>query len=232
MPNLIWKEWHEQRWKLAFGCIVLTVTAFVGLSSRLMPDDITMMWVCLIGILLPVTYATGLVPAERGEGTMESLLSLPVSPLRILLAKTLMGLVLCIAPLLLAALVSLLVTQGREITQQEMLGFYARSTLTTISLFIWMIALTIRLPNETRGALLAVGILVFWGIGTPALAYPPLHWLGYGLAASPLSFVHRFYGENSFSPPLVLEIAVQAAVAVLLWWWASRNLASPAEDRT
>ena len=25
MRQLIWKEWHEQSWKLAFGCIVLNV---------------------------------------------------------------------------------------------------------------------------------------------------------------------------------------------------------------
>ncbi|MDB5358676.1 MAG: hypothetical protein JWN24_5129, partial [Phycisphaerales bacterium] len=23
MSSLLWKEWHEQRWKLGFGCLIL-----------------------------------------------------------------------------------------------------------------------------------------------------------------------------------------------------------------
>jgi hypothetical protein len=229
MPNLIWKEWHEQRWKLAFGCIVLVAMAFIGLRSRIMPDDTTMMWVCLIGILLPISYSTGLVPAERAEKSLESLLSLPVTPERILLAKTLLGVVMCVVPLAAAALVSVLVTQGREITESDMLAFYGRSILTSISLFLWMLTVTIYMPNETRGGLLAMGILVLWTIGTVALAFPPRPWMGYGLAASPLAFVYRLYGDQAVSPSLALIIPVQIGIALLLWWWASRNLACEME---
>src|SRR5579872_3529215 len=115
MSSLLWKEWHEQRWKLAFGCIILAAFALIGLRARIIADQMLLTWVCLMGVLLlPVLASTGLVPAERGEGTFESLLPLPISPKRILLAKTIMGMLLCAAPLAAAGIVSLLIAGGRE----------------------------------------------------------------------------------------------------------------------
>ena len=83
------------------------------------------MWVCFLGLtLLPVLSSTGLLPAERSEGSFESLLALPVPPWRILMAKTAMGIVLCAGPMFAAAVASLLVAGGRELTSDAMLVLY------------------------------------------------------------------------------------------------------------
>src|ERR1700722_7547165 len=109
MSSLTWKEWHEQSWKLGFGSLVLVALALIGLHSRIIDDESMVMFVCFLGvILLPVLSSTGLVPAERSEGSLESLLALPITSRRILVAKTAMGLLLCAAPLLLAGLISIL----------------------------------------------------------------------------------------------------------------------------
>src|ERR1700722_4488605 len=109
MRSLLWKEWREQSWKLGFGCIVLTALAVIGLHARIIDDESMVVMVCFLGVtLLPVLSSTGLVPAERSEGSLESLLALPVKSWRILLAKTAMGLLLCTGPLLAAAAASLL----------------------------------------------------------------------------------------------------------------------------
>src|SRR5205085_1361883 len=112
--------------------------------------------------LLPVLSSTGLVPAERGEGTLGALLALPVAPWRILGAKTLIGLALCVGPLAAAAAASLALAGGREMSGAAMLGLFARTAAATVSLFVWMLALTVRLPNEARAGLLSLGVLVFW----------------------------------------------------------------------
>jgi hypothetical protein len=207
MRSLLWKEWHEQAWKLGFGCIVLAALAAIGLHARIVSDETMAMAVCFVAmVLLPVLASTGLVAAERGEGSFDSLIALPVSPVRILLANTIMGLLLCTGPLLVAAVVSLLATHQREITAGSMIVLYARSALATVALFIWMLALTIRLPTETRAALLATGVLIAWIIATIGLSHntvPP--WLK---AISPLASVHGVTDHNEFEPGLLLILLI------------------------
>jgi hypothetical protein len=235
MSSLIWKEWHEQSWKLAFGCLVLSALALIGLHSRIIDDESMILFVCFLGVmLLPVLSSTGLVPAERGEGTMESLLSLPVASSRILAAKSIMGILLCAVPLLVAAAVSIAIAGGREMTTEDMFVLYGRSTLASISLFVWMLALTIRLPSETRAGLLAVGLLIFWMLATEGLRFPSVPVLAFDV--SPLAFVYRrqtgMQGYNiiwSLSP-LTGVLLIQAVIVVLLWIWASKRLAG-SEDR-
>ena len=235
MHRLLWKEWHEQSWKLGFGSLVLVALALIGLHSRIIDDESMVMFVCFLGvILLPVLSSTGLVPAERSEGSLESLLALPITSRRILVAKTAMGLLLCAAPLLLAGLISILTAGGREMTSEAMFTLYARSALAAISLFIWMLALTIRLPNETRASLLAVGLLIFWMLATEGLRFPSVPQLAFDI--SPLAFVYRRdTGREgwriiwSFSP-LGGVLITQAVVVAILWWWASKRLTGGGEE--
>jgi ABC-type transport system involved in multi-copper enzyme maturation permease subunit len=229
MTSLIWKEWHEQSWKLAFGCLVLGALALIGLHARIIADETMVMWVCFIGIgLLPVLSSTGLIPAERADGTFESLLAIPISPGRILLVKTAMGLLLCAGPMIIAAAVSLLSAGGREMSSQAMLILYTRSALAALAMFVWMMALTVHLPNEARAGLLALGLLVFWLLATAGLAYPPVPELLF--AFSPLSFVFGIAAEKTNAPPLSGIIAIQIATSVALWFWTSRRLTAHVEE--
>ncbi|HEX4052948.1 MAG TPA: ABC transporter permease [Tepidisphaeraceae bacterium] len=233
MHSLLWKEWHEQSWKLGFGCLVLGALALIGLHSRIIDDESMVMFVCVLGIaLLPVLSSTGLVPAERSEGTLESFLALPVPSWRILAVKTAMGFLLTAGPLIFAGLVSILAAGGREMTTDAMFALYARSALAAISLFVWMLALTIRLPNETRAGLLALGLLIFWILATGGLSAPSVPPLVFGI--SPFAFVHGRWAadEQIFAaPPLAGMLIEQTVIAVLLWAWASRRLAG-AEGRS
>ncbi len=223
MRKLIWKEWHEQSWKLGFGCVVLGAMALIGLRSRIFPDETTVLWICLFGFtLLPVLTCTGLIPAERSDGTMESLLALPVTPREILMVKSGIGLLLCAGPMIVAAVISLAMAGNREITTSSMIMLYVRSTLTGLSLFIWMQTLTIRLPSEARAAMLAVGLLIFWFIASEGLIQPQVPLT---LAAiSPLCFVHGAASSDVSAPPLAVALLVQGLLAIGLWFWASRSL--------
>src|SRR3954466_797117 len=103
MRSLLWKEWHEQRWKLAFGSLILGAFALIGLRARVVADELLLEWLCFLAvILLPVMASTGLVASEREEGTMETLLSLPVTAGRIFWTKALTGVMLTAGPLLVA----------------------------------------------------------------------------------------------------------------------------------
>lgn len=247
MRQLLWKEWHEQSWKLAFGCIVLAAIAVIGLHSRMIPDATLIEWICLLGAtMLPILSSTGLMPAERAEGTLESLLAIPVAPGRILAAKTVMGLLLCVGPLLVAAMVSVLMAGGRELLTADILEQYARTALTSISLFIWMMALTIRLPSEARAAMLAVGLLICWALASIGMAFSSLR--SNVFAISPAAFlvsrvptltenasawdaaVHHSNHVSEFvyshyftkTPPLLIDVLVQLVVLSILWLLSAR----------
>ena len=223
MVSLIWKEWHEQSWKLAFGCLVLGALALIGLRTRIIADETMVMWVCALGLaLLPVLSSTGLIPAERADGTFESLLAIPISPWRILFIKTAMGLLLCAGPMIVAALISILTAGEREMSSSAMFTLYLRSALAALAMFIWMLALTVHLPNEARAGLLAMGLLVFWLLATAGLAYPPVPELVF--ACSPLSFVYGIADSRASAPALILIIAIQLVILFLLWIWTSRRL--------
>ena len=234
MRSLLWKEWHEQRWKLAFGSLILAAFALVGLRARVVADDMLLQAVCFLAVLLlPLLSSTGLVPAEREEGTLETLLAMPVKPVAVFGAKTLIGVLLCAVPLILTAIFSVAVAGGREISTLAMLGLFARTLAATLGLFFWMLALTVRLPSETRSALIAMAVLIMWSIVTlglmgswdPKEGGPSNFWL-----FDPLVFVIGFR-EGVWAVSLILAAGVQAVIGLALWLWAAWQLPRPQEGR-
>ena len=238
MRQLLWKEWHEQAWKLAFGCIVLTALIVIGLHARVVADATLVESVAALGMgVLPVLSSTGLMPAERAEGSFEALVSLPVRPWELLLSKAVLGLLLVVGPLAVAAAASVAMAGGREMTAGDMLGLYARATAAGVALFAWMTALTVRLPNEARAALLAVGVGVLWLLASAGLAEPAVR--NPAFAASPFAFVYQFvspdpqYGPPvAPGPPLWLTAVVQLVLIAACWLLALRAFARSTEDAT
>jgi hypothetical protein len=129
-----------------------------------------------------------------------------------------MGLLLVAVPMIAAGAVSFVVAANRELPSASIVMHYLRFTLSALSLFMWMLALTVRLPNETRAALLSIGILILWAMAT-------------GIAGpfSPLTSIHR-QGllQSAFSLPVV--ILIQLAIAIVLWFWTSTRLIAPVEE--
>ena len=234
MRSLLWKEWHEQRWKLAFGSLILAAFALVGLRARVVADDMLLEAVCFLAVLLlAVLSSTGLVPAERDEGTLETLLALPVQPAVIFAIKTLVGVLLCAAPLILAAAVSVAIAGGREISTAAIVALYARTLAATLSLFFWMLALTVRLPTEMRASLITMGVLIMWAIVTLGLfeswdkdAGPSKLWI-----VDPLVFLVGFK-DGKWAVSLPLAVGVTAVIALALWLWAAWQLPRPQEARS
>ena len=231
MRSLLWKEWHEQRWKLAFGSLILAAFAFIGLRARVIADEQLVQWVCFLAIaLLPVLASTGLIPAERDDGTLETLLSLPVNASRIFAVKTAIGVLLAAGPLLVAGAVSLAVAGGREISAADIATLYLRTTATTLALFFLMFTLTVRLPNETRASLITLALLIMSLLVTLAIVDSNND---YQRAHSPLWLISPFVflvSRGTETPGAGLRLGaalVQAAVALLLWLWAARQFPRP-----
>ena len=224
MRSLLWKEWHEQSWKLAFSCILLGAMAAIGLHSRIISDSDMMIWICLLGMLLPISYSSGLLPAERAEGYFESLIALPVPPRTILLAKTILGIALCIIPLLLVMMITLAMAGDLEAADAQIIALFGRSIFASAVLFIWMFALTSQLPGETRASLVSLGIWLSLAMVSLGLQVQVSHLLAALL--TPVSYA------LNHGPPVAdcLDIAIQGAIAVLLWFWTSRHFTTAAKE--
>ena len=223
MRQLLWKEWHEQAWKLAFGCVVLSAVAAIGLHARMVADATLVQWVAVLGFgVLPVLAVSGLLPAERAEGGFDALVALPITPRAILTAKAIAGVILVVGPLAVAAAVSLALAGGREMLAGDMLGFYARSAVTAVALLAWMLALTVRLPTEARAALLAVGVIVLWLLASAGLGVRSLRATAFAL--SPFAAVFQFpdVADLGPGPPLWLTVVVQAVLVTVAWRLAVR----------
>ena len=66
MRQLIWKEWREQGWKLGFFSVVLAAFTFIGLRTRIVPDE-EMLRIAVnpAAFLLPLLIGRSLIPAAR-----------------------------------------------------------------------------------------------------------------------------------------------------------------------
>jgi ABC-type transport system involved in multi-copper enzyme maturation permease subunit len=171
---------------------------------------------------------TGLVPAERAEGSFESLLAMPIAPWRILLAKTAMGILLCAGPLVAAAIVSAVISGQRKIPTIDILALYFRTILIAVALFTWMLAATSRLPSESRAAMLSVGVLILWWMITVALFSS--HWLPpVILAISPLVMIGENPGFFNQQMPLHAIALEQLTILVFVWFFALKPFARPVE---
>lgn len=222
MSTLFWKEWHEQAWKLGFGGLLLGTLAALAFHARLLADETTAMWICFIGItLLPIVSSIGLISAERADGTLEMLLALPVRSGRVLLVKAIVGLLLVAVPMLVAAGITLLITGAREVPIGSMSSLYLRAIAAAVMLFLWMLALTTRLPSEARAALIAVGVLIIWELTTVGLTHPALP--SWSVALSPFGFVYDATEGFVNSPPLVGVVLMQLLISSTLWLWTLRQ---------
>jgi hypothetical protein len=244
LARLIWKEWREQRWKIGFGCVVLCAFALIGLRTRAVDDQSILIGTCAMGVLLlPILAAAGLVPAERDERTMGLLLAMPVAPWKVLAAKTLLGAALCAIPLMAAAIVSIAVARGREVSVPATLAIFGGSIVTALLLFVWMLAFTARSEGEGRAAGLAVGVMVFWLMATYGLLSAVQH---RETVQDLEARIHHLLPRPGPSPqaemllvptPFVVVLAgngvvlaggfaVQLGIAAGLWAWAARAVGS------
>jgi len=216
--SLLWKEWREQRWKLAFGSVTLAAFTGVGLQARLVPDEYIVLLTSFVGgWLLPVFVAMGLVAAERGEGSLHTLLALPARPWVVLAVKLLVGAAACLAPLAASAGIACLLVGGREMHVPVIVARHAASAMIAMCVLVWTVSLSIRQPTEARAGLMGAAIVLVIVLGIP----------GSGRT-------ERLYFVDYLNPGLVMRLMdslqlgtyllTQIALAAFLFWLALLRL--------
>ncbi len=227
---LVWKEWHEQRWRMGFGVALLAVYTIIGLRTRILPDEQLIAMVILIGGgIFPLMAAMALIAPERAEGTIVRLLTLPVPTWHVLAAKAAVGGAVCAAPVLVSAVLAAVIAGDREMAWSTMAEIYALATLTSISMFTWLTAAGIRQPSEARAGLAGIGVITAWVLimvlstlfpfrGADGMTH--VEWVG---AFSPFGLLVLIDGNR----PTAVVIAIQVVVLMLVWLWAARRIGKP-----
>jgi len=188
--SLLWKEWHEHKWKLV-GLIALVLMLAVMLWQgypRLLPVMVTVTLFCysiLAGLFLGMHTAGG----EHGRGTMPFLQTLPVAMRKPAAIRLLMSWVTVVVPILVVVGLAYAYLSWHNFTPSELaekfdwidrvglfstwgfqdwlLGFGLSGILSVSSLLLWMAATGVNRSDEIRAG--AAGFLtmavVWFGLG-------------------------------------------------------------------
>jgi hypothetical protein len=163
LKALFWKEWQEQRWRLALACIGLIGFTAIGLKTRILPDsDIITITLLLSVLILPAFAGMGLLASEHGAGTFKHLLAQPIPRWKLLLSKVGMGLMSYTAPILVTCVVVCLTVGGRELPTARLLATYVAFSAFGVLVLAWSLLIGIRCPRDDLYILVNIVVLVAW----------------------------------------------------------------------
>jgi ABC-type transport system involved in multi-copper enzyme maturation permease subunit len=173
--SLIWREWHEHKWKLAALSAIMLSLQFVLIWAE--PKFVTLVGP-LSGLMaiapLAVFVAMGTAAGERSEGTLAFVRGLPAERWRIAAAKTAAGAMVLLLPTLLATLLPMcwLAILGRardkiDLSPLQGAGPFECLAISgllaaglAMSCFVWTLAFGIRKQTEIRAGLSGAGVLL------------------------------------------------------------------------
>ena len=232
LRSLFWKEWHEHRWKVLFGSVLVAGCAAIGLKTRILPDEAILVFYALgAAFLLPILAAMDLVAAERADGSLNTLISMPVRPSVVLAVKLAVASFVCIVPQAAGMLASMLMAGGRELPMSSFIGAFAGCTAVSLCLLIWTAGFSIRQASEARAALIGLAVIVLWfgvGVTGETVLRLPAEW--FFMVITPLGFLDAASFDR-VRESLPLTIVAQVIIAAGLFAWAASRLGRPGRTR-
>jgi ABC-type transport system involved in multi-copper enzyme maturation permease subunit len=215
--KLIWKEWREQRWKIAYMSFLMLSLAVIGLRTRMLPDIAVLAFDAFFGaFLLPIFVGMGLFASEKSEGTLSMLTSLPIKPWKIFTVKMIHAVVICAIPFAVTLAAVLFLAGDREVDTATIVRAYLICYLFSIVFLSWIVGFGIGQPTEARTALVALAVVLAWSFF--AAAEDSFNPSGYLFAiVTPFGFI-----ENIDHPSHRLEVfSSQMGIAIVLLIQAS-----------
>lgn len=232
---LIWKEWKEQRWKIAYGCTLMTGICLVNHVSRMME-----MWLAIGllipigGFLLPLLAAVSVTATDREDGSLGFALCMPAKASVQFSVRLLSALAACLTPLF-VTMVLCLPLIGPDVSLRMILGGFASISWVAVNVVVWAAILGMKQPTEARAA--AVGIIVLFVLLVCPSVLDPLSrlWVQQWLEAFHPFIVldwESLQRSGRVSARLVRALLVQSAMLALLWGWGQRRFACLAGGRS
>lgn len=228
---LLWKEWHEFRWKTLALTAILLVPSLTGwlydFSGSVLTFEMTLVFY-LAGTLF---VAMGVSAGERASGTLGFTQSLPVPLWQPALARLVAGAVACVLPIVLTTALLFLGQFVRPVPQHERIwsGLSGVANLlllgliwllANVGLLLWSSAASVRQPTLLRAGLVGVVVTAAWLFSLPGIVEPLLFWIGslgpaWGLLLVSKAMDNRLSLAAGFG---VLFAQFAASLALVLWF--------------
>lgn len=233
LKQLIWKQWKEQAWRIIFATVVLCGFTAIGLRTRITRDEeVVIMSILLGSMILPVFIAMGLIAPHRADGSFVTMLSLPVSRLRLLGSTLVAGIAACSLPLVVTGGVVGLLAGGRERSMEFVGASTAAALCLSVLILYWTLFVSARATTEARAGMLGLAVLggIFLVSVILSRLQGPFVWLLQGM--SPISFMEAaIEGDGGRSATATTMrwagAGLQLLVMIAALPWFARRLATP-----
>lgn len=157
---IVWKEWHEQRWKLVFSAVMLGSVTAVGLAARITTtrEIILVLWMAG-GLLLSIFSAMGVLAPEHTDGTVTFLLSKPVRAGRVFAWKWLFGWFNFALPMVLCTAVMVLGSSHAGVAA-EVSAFAGLSSALTLATMLYSLTVGLAPRQSSQAGVFWTGLAV------------------------------------------------------------------------
>jgi hypothetical protein len=163
LKALLWKECHEQRWRVALATVWLLGMSAIGLKTRILSDVVVLIVIWTpMAFILPVFLGMGLFASERKAGTLAYLVAQPVRRGPLLAAKVIAGFVAYAMPVVIAGAVVCLAVGGRELSTGDLAGRIAVIAGFGGVFFAWQLPAGLRCRREETYILAGAVVLGCW----------------------------------------------------------------------
>ena len=164
LKPLIWKEYHEQRWKLAFGTVMLAFFTGALLAARLTTDrELPIVIWLLGGLVLSLYSAMGVFAPEQTNETKPFLASKPIEPWKVFACKFLFGWLNFAVPMLLCSAALAVIALFNPDAALYQLKYIAKGTLAGLAIGTMFYSMTCCFaPRKSGEALVGLtGCIIF-----------------------------------------------------------------------
>jgi len=161
---LLWKEWHEQRWKLAFGTFMMAFFTGALLAARFSSYHEIIVAVMLLGSLVLSLYsAMGVFAPEITNRTSTFLAARPVAPWKIFFSKWFFGWLNFAVPMLICSLILAVMVLAHPEEELFELEFLARVLISGIGLGTMFYSMTCCLASRKSSEAFVgfIGLIIF-----------------------------------------------------------------------
>lgn len=163
--QLLWKEWHENLWKLVFcGAVSLAFTALL-FRIRLFPDAANGIVISFVQMLVvPVVYALDIFSGEMSNRTIYLLFKFPVPRWKIFFSKYLVCILGIILVFVATALSMAILGHEREVSTGLLVNNSLLFGAVALMLFTWFSAFAAQSRSEAGSLVAVFGVIIGWAI--------------------------------------------------------------------
>ena len=205
---LLWKEWHENLWKLLFcgaASVAFTVMLF---RIRIVPDLSNCVLISVVQMfVVPVVYSLDIFSGEVSNRTIHLLFKIPVKRWMIFFSKYLVAVIGMVLIFVLTGVLMELLGRGREARVLFLLKTNLLCGTAGLFLFTWFCAFGCQSRSEAGSLGAMFGVFIGWGI---AFFWATICEVSWAVPFTPYSLANL--AESSHIVAIFLQSLVSAAV--------------------